>query len=128
MRPPRAGSRWSGGRVRRRSRYATYLASDEWFARRARWYFDQLAVGRAVRCQVCGQAWTLDQGDLHHRTYDHLGHEHHGDLVPLCRTHHAALHQIWDGSPAWRRLGRTQATAGIITALRQPMRQDHHDH
>jgi hypothetical protein len=123
MREARPGSRWSAGRVLRRGRYAAYIASDDWFRRREAWHSQTIArTGLEPSCAVCGSAWTLSLGDLHHRTYDRLGAELDADLVPLCRADHDALHRLWDESPAWRRLGRSQATAGIIAALRRQAR------
>jgi hypothetical protein len=120
MRPPRQGSRWSAGRVQRRGRYTAYIESDDWFRRREQWHTEHVETTSAEpTCAVCDQTWTLNRDDLHHRTYDRLGHELHSDLIPLCRTHHRAVHDLWDASPAWRRLGRVQATAGIISILRR---------
>ena len=122
MRKTRPGSRWSVGRVRRRGRYAAYIASDDWYRRREQWYREWVAeTGSEPACAVCGTRWTLSRGDLHHRTYDRLGAEWHTDLVPLCRPHHTALHDLWDESPSWRRLGRAQATAGITAVLRRQL-------
>lgn len=120
MRPARPGSRWSQRRLRRRRAYAAYIESPDWYTRRALWYADHLWItGAEPRCGVCEQPWRLDDGHLHHASYDRLGHERHDDLVPLCGDHHKALHDLWDASPSWRRLGRARATAGIIAALRR---------
>jgi hypothetical protein len=120
MRDARSGIRWSTGRVARRGQYAAYIQSDDWFRRRERWYTDHVTTtGQPPVCAVCDRVWTLSRGDLHHRTYDRLGHEHHADLTPLCRADHGSLHDLWDSSPSWRRLGRAQATAGIISILRR---------
>jgi hypothetical protein len=122
MRAPRQGSRWSAGRIRRRGRYASYIESEAWFRRREQWHAEHVdSTGAEPTCAVCDAAWTLSRGDLHHRTYDRLGRERYGDLIPMCRVHHAALHELWDASPAWRRLGRAQATAGIISILRRQL-------
>jgi hypothetical protein len=104
----------------RRGRYAAYIVSDDWFRRREQWYRDWVSqTGSEPSCAICGVRWTLMHGDLHHRTYAQLGSERHNDLVPLCRAHHTALHDIWDASSSWRKLGRAQATDGIIAALRR---------
>lgn len=34
----------------------------------------------------------MNAGHLHHRTYDRLGHELHGDLLNLCDTCHDLVH------------------------------------
>jgi len=120
MRPPRPGSRWSARRLRRRGRYAAYLGSRDWFARRERWYADHRRLtGGEPGCAVCRSPWRLRDGDLHHASYARLGDEAHRDLIPMCREHHQRLHDLWDASPAWRRMGREHATAGIISALRR---------
>lgn len=58
-----------------------YLQSDHW--KRTR----EAALQRADhRCQVCNSSWeTLD---VHHRTYERVGHELPEDLLVLCRTCH----------------------------------------
>lgn len=126
MRPPRADVAWSQGRVRRRSRYSTYITSPEWFARRERWleqwktrHRAQAARGLGPACVIAGCEWSLEAGDLHHVTYQRLGAERYEDLVPMCRSHHSRFHDIYDTHPAWRRMGRHAATRGIITALRR---------
>lgn len=120
MRDPRPGLDWSRGRVFRRDRYATYMDSAGWRARRQAWHAEWTTrYGCEPVCLVCGGQWTLRHGDLHHRNYDRLGHERFDDLVPLCRKHHAVLHELWDASPAWRRMGRSAATMGIIATLRR---------
>jgi hypothetical protein len=120
MRPPRPGSRWSARRLARRGRYATYIDSPAWLARRDRWHAEhaRLTGGEPV-CVVCGRPWRLREDDLHHVSYARLGDEAHRDLIPMCRSDHAALHDLWDASPSWRRLGREQATAGIVALLRR---------
>jgi len=120
MRPPRPGSRWSARRLQRRRSYAAYIASHDWLTRRHHWYDEHLRrTGRAPTCAVCSRPWRLREDDLHHASYARLGHEAHGDLLAMCREHHQALHNLWDAGPAWRRLGRERATAGIIGVLRQ---------
>lgn len=127
MRPPRAGSAWSRGRVSRRLAYSHYMASPAWCARRQAWRAEQVArTGAEPVCEVCSAPWTLRSGDLHHRNYRHLGAEGHDELVALCRSCHESLHAIWDASPAWRALGRAQATAGIVAGLRRRHRRGDH--
>jgi hypothetical protein len=48
------------------------------------------------RCLVCGAR----DFELHHRTYARLGEEELFDLVPLCPTHHHAIHELLDPNPA----------------------------
>jgi hypothetical protein len=126
MRPPRPGSRWSARRLCRRACYAAYIASEDWYTRRRLWYAEHVRItGSQPSCSVCGQPWRLADGDLHHASYDRLGHERHHDLIAMCRAHHQALHDLWDAAPSWRRLGRPHATAGIIAALRRTLHQEH---
>jgi hypothetical protein len=81
-------------RGRRHSwRYATYLHSPLWRARRRVWILQ--AHGR---CQDCGRR-RGNRLTIHHLTYRRLGHEHRGDVRVLCwpchqrRHHHASRHR-----------------------------------
>jgi hypothetical protein len=96
------------------------MGSVAWQERRHQWYQHWRSTHDcAPVCVVCGCPWSLRSGQLHHVTYMRLGAEEPGDLVPLCPTHHARLHQLWDSSPQWRALGRAAATHGIIAVLRR---------
>ena len=120
MRDPRPGLAWSRRRVARRGEYAAWMASVAWQARRRQWRDDWVAAhGSEPTCAVCGGSWSLHRGDLHHRSYDRLGHEADSDLIPLDRACHTRLHQILDASPQWRRVGRRQGTDVIVARLRQ---------
>lgn len=71
-------------RAYRRMSYAEYLRSPHWMATRAK------AIRRAGnRCQVCNGSERLE---VHHRTYDRIGHESAGDLIVLCRECHQTFH------------------------------------
>ncbi len=64
--------------------YSEYLQSPGWKARR------QKALKFAnFRCQVCNSTEDLN---VHHRTYERLGHEHMGDLITLCKNCHEIFH------------------------------------
>ena len=64
--------------------YSEYLKTDGWKARQLK------ALDRAGnRCQVCNSA---DRPEVHHRTYERLGHERAGDLIVLCRNCHQLFH------------------------------------
>jgi 5-methylcytosine-specific restriction endonuclease McrA len=94
------------------------MGSAEWLDWRRRWR--QRWVGRhggEPACVVCGQTWTLTNGDLHHRSYDRLGAERWFDVIPLCRRCHDILHVIYESNPAWQRLGRARATDLIVAHL-----------
>lgn len=63
--------------------------SAAWAKRRARYYDTHPRA-----CVACGSDVDVI---LHHRTYRFpLGEEPDGALVPLCRRHHAAVHQRAD--------------------------------
>lgn len=66
--------------------YHAYIASPRWQARKAQYF-----ATRARRCAACRSRKRVD---LHHRTYQHRGHEKVADLVPLCRECHVAVHQL----------------------------------
>lgn len=64
--------------------YSDYLRSNGWMQKR------EYVLRRAgYRCQVCNRE---DRLEVHHRTYDRLGHEHPTDLTVLCRRCHQAFH------------------------------------
>jgi 5-methylcytosine-specific restriction endonuclease McrA len=118
MRDPRSGLVWSTGRLARRAAYCDYMASPQWFALRERWATDWRAHhGAEPTCLICGDRWSLERDDLHHRTYARLGNEGSRDLIPLCRICHSALHRVLECNPSWRLLGRAQATDLIVTML-----------
>jgi hypothetical protein len=65
-------------------RYAEYLRSPHWIKVR------DAALKRAGhRCQTCNSDQNLD---VHHRTYENLGHEFPMDLTVLCRSCHERIH------------------------------------
>ena len=64
--------------------YSEYLKTEGWKVRRLK------ALDRAGhRCQVCNSA---ERPEVHHRTYERLGHERAADLVVLCRSCHKLFH------------------------------------
>jgi len=64
--------------------YKKYLASPDWQARRNK------ALDRAGhKCQVCSRRMGLD---VHHNSYERLGHEVDTDLTVLCRRCHDLYH------------------------------------
>lgn len=68
--------------------YKEYLKTPHWRAFKKRW---RAWLSRSGRwgCAVCGNP----RFEAHHRIYEHLGHEHLADVVPLCRKHHVAAHR-----------------------------------
>ena len=86
---------------------------------RAAWRDTYVAVfGVDPTCAACDGCWTLGNGDLHHRNYDRLACERFGDLIPLYRPCHERVHRIFECTPAWRRVGRAQASDVIVARLR----------
>lgn len=67
-----------------RDEYHAYLRSPQWHTLR-RVMLDQ-ADGR---CQVCRRVERLQ---VHHNTYDRVGHERLSDLIVLCRQCHERHH------------------------------------
>ena len=66
--------------------YAEYLKSEHWEKVR------QWALSWAgYRCMVCNAAEPLQ---VHHRTYENLGHELPTDVIALCGKHHKMAHEI----------------------------------
>ncbi|PLS85251.1 MAG: hypothetical protein CYG60_13590 [Actinobacteria bacterium] len=61
-----------------------YLKTIEWGARRNR-----ALLQADNRCRICGSTQRLE---VHHRTYERLGHELLSDLVVLCRRCHQLFH------------------------------------
>ncbi|MHB8220772.1 MAG: HNH endonuclease signature motif containing protein [Acidimicrobiales bacterium] len=118
MRDPRTGIVWSQSRVRRRSLYGTYMDSPVWWATRKWWAETYLQVfGHEPTCAACGTEWTLRHDDLHHRSYERLGHERFGDVISLCRPCHSEMHRRLESSVSLRRLGRTMATDLIVRRM-----------
>jgi len=64
--------------------YSEYIKSDAWKVRRLR----ALALAEN-RCQVCNSP---NAPQVHHRTYERLGHERDADLIVLCRDCHRLFH------------------------------------
>jgi hypothetical protein len=64
--------------------YEAYLNSNHWIDFKKRY----AAAGLSMVCAVCN----ITPVQLHHITYERLGCEEFIDVIPLCRTHHNALH------------------------------------
>ena len=74
--------------------YQRYLRSRQWAGTRA------LAIHRADgMCEVCGETQYLE---VHHKTYERLGNETHDDLIVLCSSCHAKVHDK-PARSAWSR-------------------------
>lgn len=67
--------------------YRKYLASPVWRARRLAYF-----AHHKKACWICGKTTAIH---LHHSHYERLGgYERDSDLVPLCASHHRALHNF----------------------------------
>lgn len=117
--PLAPGQQWTvalgtlDGRVRRAD-YRRYMKSPEWDAKRA-WWWDR--AGRPTSCAACDTYWSLQKGDLHHRTYERLGYEELDDLVQLCARCHSIVHA---NVKNWRDL--EQVTDLVIRQIRASRR------
>ena len=78
-------------------KYADYILSKEWASLRRR-----CKEADRHACRVCG---TKNELDVHHKTYERLGHEELGDLITLCRRCHRDHHYFQ---------GRTVATPEMV--------------
>lgn len=75
--------------------YQEYLQSPYW-RRHVRPRIMRRAAGR---CEGCGGDYALE---VHHLTYDRLGHEHDQDLKALCAGCHSGQHG-YDRDPSLKR-------------------------
>lgn len=65
--------------------YKTYLQSAEWQKKRN----ERLKIDD-YKCQKCGRPFDLQ---VHHLTYDRIGHEDMCDLITLCKHCHARIEE-----------------------------------
>lgn len=89
--------------------YDQYLATPHWKAMRA-------AKLRQAghECERCGEPAMEMEGawfglEVHHLTYERVGHEHFDDLMVLCRPCHAAQHGLEANAAEARRWARVRA-------------------
>lgn len=66
--------------------YREYLKSPYWKAIRRR-----ALIAAGHRCQICHKT---DKLEVHHVTYERLGHERPEDLLALCGRCHAEQHDL----------------------------------
>lgn len=88
--------------------YHEYLKSPEWRAVRQKYLDSRLSSD----CQGCGASWRPDF-EFHHRTYKNLGRERLMDLVPLCRSCHQAVHDLFNSDQKWKNKGLWYATREV---------------
>ena len=83
-----------GLRRRHSDLYTTHLSSAAWQITRKRTI--RRAGFRCARCKARGPL------DVHHLTYERLGHERPEDVIALCRSCHRREHAK-RGAPRWKR-------------------------
>lgn len=66
------------------SSYDEYLQSEHWQKLRK-----MILISAGEKCQRCGSRAALQ---VHHETYDNLGHERVDDLLAVCRECHDKIH------------------------------------
>lgn len=66
--------------------YLNYIQSDKWYAKRAK-----IIEKRGYVCESCSSTHQLQ---LHHLTYDRLGHELDEDLLLLCKACHETADRV----------------------------------
>jgi len=69
-----------------KSEYKEYLLTKKW-----REFRQEALTAAGDACQVCNSSENLQ---VHHRTYENLGHERPDDVTVLCKRCHAFYHQI----------------------------------
>lgn len=66
--------------------YTRYISSKKWGTRRARYF-----ASNKKKCAACGRREGVQ---LHHLTYESMGQEPDGDLMPLCQPCHSDVHDL----------------------------------
>lgn len=77
-----------------RDEYASFTTTDCWKIRR-----DHYMRNRST-CEICSTK--ADRLQLHHLSYDNMGHEPDSDLIAVCEQCHKSIHGL--GSEKWTRL------------------------
>jgi hypothetical protein len=88
-RPPRVRrtkAKVAGVVVTDKASYAVYLQSEHWLKRRRK------KLRGVKRCQIKGCEGV--RLEVHHQSYENLGHEPDRDLVVVCRSCHELIHRI----------------------------------
>jgi len=106
-----------------RADYDAYIASDMWTRRRRRWLaIERRANTGVIYCSGCRCEWGTRArgGELHHLSYERLGHEDHCDLVALCTRCHRVLEARFAGDLGWHRYqDRSIAMRAIVERMRR---------
>lgn len=69
--------------------YQEYMNSPAWTAKR-----QQRLDLDGYKCRTCGCTFDVRPLQVHHVTYERLGHEDLGDLITLCSTCHEAITDV----------------------------------
>ena len=120
----------NGRRGARGNRYRTgYLRSRVWFARRDRWFAEQLRrTGGKLSCAACERPARPRALELHHTDYSGVTYldgrwfagEQHEDLVSLHPYCHELLHRLIDRDIVLRsHRDRRAASTAAITRLQR---------
>lgn len=76
--------------------YSDYLQGEHWQQTR------EQKLTESPACQQCGKGRGLE---VHHLTYDRIGHEEMGDLQVLCATCHRRTHDRVPDAKDFKRTG-----------------------
>lgn len=110
--------------VEMRRRYEAYINSAEWRRRRRR------AIERAgYHCEKCGVSAQEERLEVHHLTYERIGHERDEDLSVLCHACHAKadLERANNGQQKARSALWAKRLDGWATKVYGEDWQDYHD-
>lgn len=91
--------------------YHRYMASREWAVKR-----EEVKKRNWGRCERCKSAPIQD---VHHLTYERLGHENDDDLQGVCRPCHEYLSAKRDTDPAQIAIIRLMEDVGITAACHE---------
>ena len=78
--------------------YLEYIQSDEWRLKR-----EWALLFWSRRCVIC---YSPDFIEVHHRTYERLGHEWLTDLIVLCRSCHERHYKYFNNNRQYYWLSR----------------------
>ena len=98
-----------------------FLHTRAWFARRDRWFTEELAGGNVLACAGCDRPADKSQLELHHLDYHGVileggrwqAREAHEDLVPMHPYCHELLHRLIDRDAVLSR-NRTRRAASHL--------------
>lgn len=114
----------TGGISERKKAYLAFINSPQWRTYRAAWWAEYDRRHPIRTCYCCGrpQSQLKRSLELHHRTYERLGHEEYDDLVPVCGPKSVGGNGCHNWiTRQWRQRGRTGMTLTLweLTDLRR---------